>query len=74
MTLSRAPRPAQLTPLHARVLAGQLSPHAADIGEAGFRPGTPPGRLANVLGQHTRSVGSVIVLWRQFRLGSSSGK
>jgi len=30
--------------------------------------------LRNVRGQHTRSVGSVIVLWRQFRLGSSSGK
>ena len=72
---SRATGPAQLAPLHARVLVGQAVPTRRGMGEAGFRPRTPPGpALRNVRGQHTRSVGSVIVLWRQFRLGSSSGK
>jgi hypothetical protein len=60
-----APRPTQLAPPRPRRTA---VPTRRGMGEAGFRPRTPPGRLRNVRGQHTRSVGSVIVLWRQFRI------
>ena len=54
---------------------GTAVPTRRGMGEAGFRPGPhTPTALRNVLGQHTRRVGSVIVLWRELRLGSSSGK
>jgi hypothetical protein len=56
---SRATGPAQLAPLHARVLVGQAVPTRRGMGEAEFRPMTPPGRPCETFAVSTRAAWEV---------------